>query len=99
MEGTASRIVKYQKLGSSIHQLSLVDRYGKVLRIHLIDVQKQLTIFEHKKDDGTTIFSLMVGATKIKNYQIVVDHSPKELQPPFTLFEAIDFRKLMAKNE
>jgi hypothetical protein len=97
-ENSVAHIVQYQ-YSENYHEFKVLNLYGKfdgILRIHILDFHKKIAVFEYQKQDGSKFFRLMTGADQLINYQIVVDYSPHSAQPPFMLFEDIDFEGLIA---
>lgn len=68
-----------------------------LLTIHMIDWENQIAIFDNHNQDENYRYSLKIGASKAKNFPIIVNYSKYQKNQEFE-FEPIDFISLLANK-
>jgi hypothetical protein len=72
----ANKILSYKKIDNKTFSFVLtgVERPKRNLTIHIIDNQKGIAIFEEIFDNKNKLYYLMIDATKIKQFPIIVNY-------------------------
>ncbi|MBL0913279.1 MAG: hypothetical protein IBJ09_13000 [Bacteroidia bacterium] len=80
-------------------RLTAFDNFRTKLRIHMIDAEKRLAVFESDADEytGPGYYRLMVAADHIRNFPIIVNYCREMKQLEYE-FEKIDFEQLLGRK-
>jgi hypothetical protein len=92
----ANKILSYKKIDNKTFSFVLtgVERPKRNLTIHIIDNQKGIAIFEEIFDNKNKLYYLMIDATKIKQFPIIVNYCKNQKQMEFD-FDVPDYNKLL----
>lgn len=83
-------ITSIKAINKNLYQVALSDIYtgSRILNIHLIDSKRLVAVFEDTSIKGEDRFTLMVAASSIRNYPIIVNYCKNQ-----KCFEEFEFDK------
>ncbi|MCC7453378.1 MAG: hypothetical protein IT222_04365 [Crocinitomix sp.] len=92
-------ILNVRKLDNNTYEFLLQDSSNEpsLLTVHMIDWNNQIAIFDNHHQNENYRYSLKIGASKAKNFPIIVNYSKYQKNHEFQ-FDAIDFISLLAKK-
>lgn len=92
----ANKILNKKKVNNNTFELKATSIYeeNKTIKIHILDYNKEIAIFENIKEDGSSYYYLMISANKIKSIPFIVNHCEIHKQSELE-FEQPDFKELI----
>jgi len=94
-----SAILSFENIKLDVYQIKRKEYHGKVstFTIHVIDRDKGIVIFENLFNYKPNRYILMVDASRIKEYPIIVNYCAESRMYELE-FQKIDFKKLNTKK-
>lgn len=92
----ANKIISFDEVNSSLYRFSLKGPYigNYNLRVHIIDPEKGIAVFEESVMGRRKDYFLMVTADKVRNLPVIVNYCPVGKEVEFN-FRKPDYRKLL----
>lgn len=99
-DGTQPNIIKSAKtIYKNLYEFELcnINRKKRKINVYIIDPQKQIAVFEDASIKGDGRFTLMVAASHIRNFPIIVNYCKNQKCFDEFEFEKPDFKELLKK--
>lgn len=92
----ANKIIEQKKIDSKTYEFKLTGIYDKnrIIIIHIIDLNKEIAVFEEITSESDKRYYLMIASDKIKSVPIIVNHCPTRKQIELQ-FDEPDFKMLL----